>query len=108
MYARGRGDAKEKEREAARCLECGCVAVATRFSAEITVRKKSPYNLLLQPKSMQRIICVLFGVGVAALLLCNLHVNMCLFSCLLATTHTPIHTDTHTHANSRQTPNDFV
>lgn len=100
MYARGRGEAKEKEREAARCLECGCVAVAaTRFSAEITVRKKSPYNLLLQPKSMQRIICVLFGVGVAALLLCNLHVNMCLFSCLLATTHThtDTHTDTHTH-----------
>lgn len=48
-----------------------CVLRSARFSAEITVRSnkkkgKSPYNLLLQPKSMQRIICVLFGVGVAA------------------------------------------
>lgn len=95
MYARG-GDGQGKGKGSGTLSGVWlCAAVATRFSAEVTVRKKSPYNLLLQPKSMQRIICVLFGVGVAALLLCNLHVNMCLFSCLLATTH--IHTQMYTH-----------
>lgn len=42
MYARGDGGGAERraqQKEAAHCLDCGCVAVATRFSAEI---KKIP------------------------------------------------------------------